>query len=455
MEFSDQNILVVGLARSGAAVVRALAGRGARLSICDRKKTEELASLVEEMQSLGAVVYTGGYPRVNREAFDLLVASPGIPLDIAPFQQAYAQGIPVIGEIEMACLLKPAGLEICAVTGTNGKTTTTALLDHILAGDGRQSAAAGNIGIPLTSLVEQMDGGIIALEMSSFQLETIRDFHPHICGILNITPDHLDRHHNMELYTGAKARIFMNQGPEDFCILNREDALVKDLAAKCRARVVFFSTGQILSEGAYIENNLLKIAWEDRIHVLADLKDVKLRGIHNQENLLCAAMMAFLAGVQPSVIGQALSSFQGVRHRMEEVASIKGVLYINDSKATNPDSAIKALQSFKQPVILIAGGRNKGSKFDLLAGVIDEHVKQLILLGEARDQIRAAVIKTGFQNIHDVEDFERAVPLAASLAEPGDVVLLSPACASWDMFDNYEQRGDLFSRLVFNLIQPD
>ncbi|HWP98552.1 MAG TPA: UDP-N-acetylmuramoyl-L-alanine--D-glutamate ligase [Syntrophomonadaceae bacterium] len=454
MDFSAKRILVVGMARSGAAAIRVLAGTGAHLSICDRKTVEELGPLVEEMQKLGAVIHTGTYPSVTPENYDLLIASPGIPLEIPPFQQAFAQGIPVIGEIELACLLKPPHLEICAVTGTNGKTTTTALLEHILAAAGRPTAAAGNIGVPLTSLVEHMEEGIIALEMSSFQLESIREFHPHICGILNITPDHLDRHKNMDGYIEAKARIFLNQGPEDFCVLNLEDPLVRDLAEGCKARVVFFSNQQFLEEGAYLEQGSMKIAWQGQIHPVADLKDINLRGQHNQENLLCAAMMAFLAGVQTAVIGQALSTFQGVRHRMEEVATIRGVLYINDSKATNPDSAMKALQSFDQSIILIAGGRNKGSQFDVLAQVIRAHVKGLILLGEAHEQIRAAVIKTGFTNIHEVEDFDQAVQLAASLADPGDVVLLSPACASWDMFDNYEQRGDLFCRLVRSSIQP-
>lgn len=447
-------ILVVGMARSGAAAVRVLSGTGAKLSICDRKTVEELGPLVDEMQKLGAVVYAGAYPSVTPQNYDLLIASPGISLEIPPFQQAYAEGVPVIGEIELACLLKPPHLEISAVTGTNGKTTTTALLEHILAAAGRQTAAAGNIGVPLTSLIEHMDGGIIALEMSSFQLETIREFHPHICGILNITPDHLDRHKSMDGYIKAKARIFLNQNPEDFCVLNREDLLVKDLAGACPARVVFFSNQQILEEGAYLDQDSIRLAWQGQIHRVADLKDIKLRGRHNQENLLCASMMAFLAGVQTDVIGQALSTFQGVRHRMEEVASIGGVLYINDSKATNPDSAMKALQSFDQDIILIAGGRNKGSQFDELAQVIKEHVKALILLGEAHEQIRSAVIKTGFTNIHEVKDFDQAVHLAASLANPGEVVLLSPACASWDMFDNYEQRGDLFCELVCSSIQP-
>lgn len=448
MNLSGKRVLVVGMAKSGAAAVKSLVGKNARVVICDRKTEHELGAVVQELKELGAMVVAGGYPEVGPEQFDLVIASPGIPLEIPPFQQALAKGLPLVGEVELAYWLKPEKLEFCAVTGTNGKTTTTALLEHIFRVGGIPTAAAGNIGTAVTSLVESLEQGIIALELSSFQLETIDEFRPHLCGIINITPDHLDRHKTMDGYIRAKANIFKNQTAGDFCVLNAEDPLVSDLASLCPGRTVFFSNQRILEEGAYINEGLIEIAWQGKRAPVVKLEQSRLRGRHNQENLLCGSLLAFLAGVRIKDIASAINTFSGVRHRMEEIAAPGDVLYINDSKATNPDSAIKALESFSQKVILIAGGRNKGSQFDELARVIQQHVKELILIGESSEEIRAAVMKTGFTNIHMVTDFPTAVKTAAALARAGDVVMLSPACASWDMFDNYEQRGDLFCQLV-------
>lgn len=451
MDLSGKNVLVVGMARSGVAAVKSLVGQKARVVICDRKTENELGLMVKELKEYGAVVVTGGYPEVGPEHFDLVVASPGIPLQIPPFQQAFAKGLTVVGEVELAYWIKPEKLEFCAVTGTNGKTTTTALLEHIFRVGRIPTAAAGNIGIAVTSLVETLEQGIIALELSSFQLETIVDFRPHLCGIINITPDHLDRHKTMDDYVKAKASIFKNQTAQDYCVLNAEDPLVSSLTPLCPGRTVFFSNRRVLDEGAYINEGFIEIAWKGQKLPIVRLEQSRLRGRHNQENLLCGALLAFLAGVKTTDIAAAIKSFSGVRHRMEEIATVGGVLYINDSKATNPDSAIKALESFSEKVILIAGGRNKGSQFDELAGVIQQNVKELILIGESSEEIRAAVMKTGFTNIHMVNDFPTVVKTAAALAQEGDVVILSPACASWDMFDNYEQRGDLFCQLVRDL----
>lgn len=451
MDLSGKRVLVVGMARSGVAAVKSLIRQNARVVICDRKTENELGAMVHELKEQGAVVVAGGYPEVDPEQFDLLVASPGIPLEIPPFQQAFAKGLPVVGEVELAYWLKPEKLEFCAVTGTNGKTTTTALLEHIFRVGGIPTAAAGNIGIAVTSQVETLEQGIIALELSSFQLETIGEFRPHLCGIINITPDHLDRHKTMDGYIKAKANIFNNQTAEDYCVLNAEDPLVSSLAPLCPGRTVFFSNRRVLDEGAYINKGLIEIAWQGQKLPVVELEQSRLRGRHNQENLLCGSLLAFLAGVGTEDIAAAIRTFAGVRHRMEEIATPGGVLYINDSKATNPDSAIKALESFSQKVILIAGGRNKGSQFDELAGVIKQRVKELILVGESSEEIRASVMKAGFTNIHMVTDFPAVVKTAAGLAREGDVVMLSPACASWDMFDNYEQRGDLFCQLVRDL----
>ncbi|MEN6389079.1 MAG: UDP-N-acetylmuramoyl-L-alanine--D-glutamate ligase [Syntrophomonas sp.] len=451
MNLSGKRVLVVGIARSGVAAAKSLVKQNARVVICDRKTEKEVGAKVQELKEQGAVVAAGGYPEVGPEQFDLVVASPGIPLQIPPFQQAFAKGVPVVGEVELAYWLKPEKLEFCAVTGTNGKTTTIALLEHIFKAGGIPTAAAGNIGTAVTSMVETLEQGIIALELSSFQLETIGEFRPHLCGIINITPDHLDRHKTMDSYVKAKANIFKNQTAGDYCVLNAEDPLVSSLAQSCPGRTVFFSNQRVLEEGAYINEGTIEIAWKGKKLPVVKLEQSRLRGRHNEENLLCGSLLAFLAGVRTKDIAEAIKTFSGVRHRMEEISTPGGVLYINDSKATNPDSAIKALESFSQKVILIAGGRNKGSQFDELARVIKQHVKELILIGESSEEIRAAVMKTGFANIHMVTDFSTVVQTAAVLAQEGDVVMLSPACASWDMFDNYEQRGDLFCQLVRDL----
>ncbi len=449
MELFNKRVLVVGLGKSGQAAAIALTHCQAQVEACDLKPSESFdPELIASLERLGVKIYTGGYPPVSSATYDMLVASPGISLDIEPFQQALACNLPVIGEVELAYQIKQPELTMLAVTGTNGKTTTTALLEYILQADGRQAAAGGNIGTPLTRLVEEMTDGIIVVEMSSFQLETIHEFKPGVSGMLNITPDHLDRHKTMQAYTAAKARIFKNQSREDFALLNYDDEVIRQMADQCPARVWFFSQQQSVEEGVYLDNGRIVITSAGVTYPICNQQEVLLRGRHNMENILCAAGMAFCCGVSAEVIGSALKTFCAVRHRMEEAADIDGVLYINDSKATNPDSVIKALDAFSRPIILIAGGRSKGSSFDELAHSIKQKVKTLILLGEARAEIRRAVMDADFQNIYEVETLTDAVNTARRKAQPGDVVLLSPACASWDMFLNYEQRGDLFCSLV-------
>jgi len=452
MDWDGKRVLVTGIARSGIAAARLLVKRGAIVSICDRKSEEQLAEQLPELNGLGVKIYTGSYPRVSRESFDILVASPGIPIDIAPYMQAREAGIPVIGELELAYAVKSPGVEILAVTGTNGKTTTVSLLHAIMSEAGRNSAVGGNIGVPLSLVVDEMNEGVIAVEVSSFQMETIRDFRPHICGILNITPDHLDRHKNLENYTEVKSRIFKNQQAEDFAVLNFEDQTIREFSSACLAAVIFFSTERVLEPGISVHDGVICAADPGGIREICPVSDLLLRGKHNLENALCAIGMALAAGVEPAAIARTLRTFAGVRHRMEEAGTRNGVLYVNDSKATNPDSAIKALQSFTHGLLLIAGGRNKGSDFSVLAGHIRENVKTLVLLGEAKNEINQAVIQAGFSGpIMIVDDLREAVRVAATVALPGDVVLLSPACASWDQFDNYEQRGDLFCELVRQL----
>ena len=448
MEFRGKRILVVGIARSGIAAVKSLTAREAVLFACDRKTSDELGDILLEMEALGVDVYAGSYPQVSKDRFDLLIASPGVPLDIEPFIQANNAGVPVIGELELAYLLKPDVVDLYAISGTNGKTTTVSLLQAILAADGRRALAGGNIGIPLTTLVDSMTGGVIVVEASSFQLETTYHFRPHISALINITPDHLDRHKSMEGYIKAKARIFACQNRDDYTVLNYEDMHIRKMAQECPARVIYFSSRQVLPEGAFIKDDLIYFVMDNKVLPICPVHEVSLRGQHNLENILCATAVAAIAGVKVETIRDILKTFTGVRHRIEEVGLVDGVLYVNDSKATNPESAIKALESFNEPIVLIAGGRSKGSSFEEFAGIIKDKVKDLVLLGEAREEIRRVVMDAGFQNIHEVNDFNTAVATARELAVAGDVVLLSPACASWDMFKSYEQRGDLFCELV-------
>lgn len=452
MEFKDKKILVVGMARSGMAALEVLNKRGAVLSAYDDKSPDKLKEETNYLHTIGCKVFTGENPVVIKEDFDLLVVSPGVPLNIEPIKMAYTLGIPVIGELELAYLIKSDYLQIYAITGTNGKTTTTALLEYILEKDGRLVKAGGNIGVPLSRLVDQMQEGTISLEVSSFQLETTSHFKPHICSILNITPDHLDRHGSMEKYIKTKAKIFAGQTQEDFVVLNYEDKIVRNMAKLVKSRTIFFSTERVLDEGVFIKNNRVIFLMNDEYTEICELGEISLRGKHNLENILCAVAMSIIAGVNPSYIRQALQSFKGIRHRLEEVASYNGVLYINDSKGTNPDSTIKAIDSFHNPIILIAGGKDKGSDFSQLAALISSRVKALILLGETKDTIRTSVMDCGFKNIYEVEDLPSAVFRASAIAENGDIVLLSPACASWDMFPSYEHRGDLFCITVKKML---
>jgi UDP-N-acetylmuramoylalanine--D-glutamate ligase len=452
MSFAGKRILVIGLARSGLAALAVLQKRGAVLTAYDRKDRQQIAAEINTLEKLGITVYAGVNPPLADLKLDMIVVSPGVPLEITPIQEAYTMGIPVIGELELAYRIKSSGVEMYAVTGTNGKTTTTAILHDMLHKDGRNSAAGGNIGVALCNLVDAMEAGVIAVEVSSFQLETTMTFKPHICGILNITPDHLDRHKTMDEYIRIKSKIFSQQTGNDYLVLNYEDDRVRELRDGARSQVVYFSTDRILSEGVFVNQDSIYISREGKTERVASLDDILLRGRHNLENILCAVAMAHMAGVNGEVIRASLCTFKGVRHRLEEVAQHQGVLYINDSKGTNPDSTIKALESFDQPIVLIAGGRAKGGSYAEVARLMAAKVKELVLVGEAKDLIRAAVLDYGFRNIHEADDFPSAVCMASQLAQPGDVVLLSPACASWDMFPSYEHRGDLFCELVTAII---
>jgi len=457
LNFEDKRVLVIGMARSGQAVTRWLIRLGARVTGADIKEEQELGEGLTELKGLPVKLITGGYPDLKQGLFDLVVISPGVPPTIPPVQAAARLGVPIWSELELATRFVHE--PIIAVTGTNGKTTTTALIGYIFQQAGRQVVVAGNIGLPVIQEVERAkDQGIAVddwvLEVSSFQLEHCFDFHPHISVLLNLTPDHLDRHTTLDEYGRVKARIFQNQGPEDFAVLNLDDPWVAANIHGLSARECWFSTRQVPAAGVGVaDGNIVYDSHRVR-KILCPVQDVRIPGQHNLENALAAVTVALLAGAAPEAIAAALSSFPGVPHRLEPVAVIGGVKYVNDSKGTNPESVLKALDSYQEPIILIAGGRPKGSDFTELAKRIKSRVKALILLGQAAPQIEQAVRAAGYAAIWNEKDLDGCVNTAARLAVPGDLVLLSPACASWDMFRDYEQRGDLFKKLVLGLGSP-
>lgn len=445
MNIEGNSYLVIGMARSGVAAAEALFKRGGAVTVYDAKSREQLAETINGL-SAGITVLAGIEPDLKAEYFDMAIVSPGVPLDTPLLLKIKDKDIPVIGEVELAYRLKKPATRIIAITGTNGKTTTTALVADILTRAGISTMAAGNIGVPLLKAVEAIEDGIIACEMSSFQLETIDEFHPIASGIINITPDHLDRHKTMENYAAIKMRISRNQQESEAVLLNADDPWLADAAVF--GRRVLFSALKKLDKGVYVDQGMIIADLAGKPETICRCDELRLRGMHNLENALCAVGLTRAAGVDPEFIKKSLMNFGGVRHRLEEVRMLDGVLYINDSKGTNPDSTIKALGAFQEPIVLIAGGRNKGSDFTALMELAVKKVKSLVLVGEAKRIMKDKAIECGITGIIETETFDEAVHAARSQTKPGDVVLLSPACASWDMFNNYEERGDLFCEIV-------
>ena len=442
-------ILIIGAARSGVASAEYLLSIGKQIVISDMNT--KLAEDVETQLGHASVSYVWGkQPDVAALQPELIVMSPGVPLSIPPVVKARELGIPVISEPELA--FRYSDVSFVAITGTNGKTTTTTLTAFLLEKEGRKVVAGGNIGLPLISQCPQMSANdIVVAEMSSFQLESVDSFCPKVAVVMNLTPDHLDRHKTMEAYAAAKANIFKNQGPEEYLLLNKDDAIVAAMAAGAKSHVYYFSQQEILDEGIWLEdgNLVYRLDKNGAPQVLIPAAEIGIAGSHNWQNAMAASLAALLMGQQPEIIAERLRAFKGVAHRMEPVATIDGVLYVNDSKGTNPDSTEKALGSYgKRPIVLIAGGRNKGSDMAVLVPLMRAHCRGVVLVGEATGDFIDAFARTGYTDYVCADSFEDAVAKAREMAQSGDVVLLSPACASWDMFDNFEQRGDLFKELV-------
>ncbi|MDO4869254.1 MAG: UDP-N-acetylmuramoyl-L-alanine--D-glutamate ligase [Bacillota bacterium] len=451
----DKNVLVIGMGRSGKAAVEALVQSGARVAVQDSKQEEQLeAEFVSYLDANGVAKYLGAVPE-DMGAFDTLVLSPGVPPQLDFVQAAKAAGAEIIGELELAYRLGSG--KYVAITGTNGKTTTTTLVGEIYKASGRKTCVAGNIGIAVISKAMDADEDTwMVTETSSFQLETIDTFRPVVSAILNLTPDHMDRHKTMENYGRAKAAVFMNQTEDQYCVLNYDDKACFELAGRegCKATVVPFSRMTELDFGAFVKDGQIVIRDKDSEMIeICGADELKIPGSHNLENALAAAAIAYFGGIDQEVIAEVLRTFAGVEHRIEACGEVGGVRFVNDSKGTNPDAAIKAIEAMKENIILIAGGYDKGSEYDEFIGAFGDSVKKLILMGKTAPKIREAAEKAGFTDIIMANDMEDCVKKAYETAVPGDVVLLSPACASWDMYDNFEQRGDHFKSCVQMLQQ--
>jgi UDP-N-acetylmuramoylalanine--D-glutamate ligase len=452
MNVKGKRVLVVGLGKSGVASALFLEKRGARVAVSDAKSQEQLRQEIPLLLDHGITVETGQHGERTFRDQDLIVISPGVPFDVPQLVQARALGIPVIGEVELAASFLKG--KIVAITGSNGKTTTTTLAGEIIAAGGRKALVGGNIGTPAITFVESStEDTWVVLEISSFQLETVESFHARIAVVLNVTPDHLDRHYSFENYTAAKARIFENQSTNDFAVLNADNAPCVEMASAAKATATkaslyWFSRLKEVATGTFVRVG--NIVWRDK-HGDRDImpvNEILLKGAHNLENVLAAVCVGMLVGIEPAQIRRAVSEFKAVEHRLEFVATVRGVDYYNDSKATNVDATIKALESFPGRIHLILGGKDKGSDYSVLNALIKERVKRVYTIGAAAAKIESQAQGT---EIASVGTLEAAVKRASESASAGDVVLLAPACASFDQFDSYEHRGRTFKDLVRQL----
>ena len=446
---AGRRVLVVGLARSGVAAAALCRAAGARVVAADAKPVDALGADARALVADGIRVARESDAMPALRATDLVVVSPGVAYDAALPRAARAAGIPVIGELELAWRAMDA--ETIAITGTNGKTTTTALTGALLAAQPRPVLVAGNIGTPLAAhaLTFPADGLVVA-EVSSFQLETTDAFHPRVAAVLNVTPDHLDRHGSLAAYADAKARIFTNQTPADCAVLNADDDGARALASRTRADVLWFSRRGRLDHGVFVYEGRITAKLNGHHEDIGPVSDIALRGAHNVENVLAATACALWTGMAPATIRRGIAQFRAVTHRIEPVRDVAGVRFYNDSKATNVDSTIKALESFTEPVVLIAGGKGKGQDFAPLAAVARGRVAHVVVIGEDGPKIGRVMADAGIP-VTAAGSMDDAIRTAQRLASPGAVVLLSPACASFDMFDNFEHRGDVFKKLVERL----
>ncbi len=452
MEVKNKKVLVFGSGISGVGAVHLLELQGADVILYDgndKLKEEDVRAKLDKDSK--ARIVLGEFPEELLETLQLVILSPGVPTDLPIVEQMRKKHIEIVGEIELAYAFGKG--DVLAITGTNGKTTTTTLLGEIMKNYKEKVFVVGNIGNPYTVIADQTDEDtVIVAEMSSFQLESIDTFRPKVSAILNFTPDHLNRHHTMEAYVAAKKNIAINQTEEDFCVLNYEDSLTREFGQQIKTKVFYFSSKRTLEEGIYLKDQQIIYQEAHKQSVeLCDVNELQILGTHNYENVMAASAMALLYGVPVQIVRDTIKAFKGVEHRIEYVAEKQGVVYYNDSKGTNPDAAIRGVQAMNRPTVLIGGGYDKNSEYTEWIQSFDGKVKKLILIGATREKIAADAKKCGFTDYVFAETFEEAVEKAVEFAEKGDAVLLSPACASWGMFPNYEVRGDRFKELVHAL----
>jgi UDP-N-acetylmuramoylalanine--D-glutamate ligase len=447
MELKGKKILVVGLGKSGLAAALFLRRHGAQVTVSDLRSAQALSKEIPSLLEEGISVEAGGHGLLTFRRQDLIVVSPGVPLSTPELVQVRTLGLPIIGELELAARFLKG--DVLAITGSNGKTTTTTLCGEIFSAAGLKTLVAGNIGLPVIEVVDQSaPGSWSVLEVSSFQLETTESFHPHVAVILNITPDHLDRHGTFENYVAMKERIFANQTGGDYLILNGDDPVTRQAAGRARSQILWFSRSKIVRRGTFLLNGMVMFRASEQgtsVPVLP-LAEISLKGEHNIENVLAAVCAACVAKIPAEVIARAVASFHAVEHRLEFVASIHGVDYYNDSKATNVDATAKAIASFPGNIHLILGGKDKNSDYTQLNALLRARVKAVYTIGSAAEKIEGQI--TGVTKVVQAGTLEAAVDQAAGQAVAGDVVLLAPACSSFDQFENYEERGRVFKQAV-------
>ncbi len=449
MELRKKRVLVVGLARTGVSTALFCAGHNAVVTATESRSESELGEIPAKLREAGVILEVGGHTEKTFQAQDLIIPSPGVPAGDPFLSAARSKGITIWSEIELAYRFLEG--KLIGITGSNGKTTTTTLVHHILKSAGVQAFLAGNVGTPLISLVESVTAGTVAVvELSSFQLELIERFRPDIGVFLNLTPDHLDRHKTLEAYGAAKARLFENQTELDAAVFNLDDEPSRKYLPG-KAQMFFFSRKQSVTQGACIRGDDIFIVRGKEEEFIMKRSEIPLPGAHNVENVLAAITAARLSGVYANSIGNAVRSFQGVEHRLEFVSEVRGVRYYNDSKATNVDATLKALDAFPGRILIILGGKDKGSDYTVLQSPLRDKAILALLIGAAADKIEPQI--RGSVAIERAGTLQRAVEIASHAAKSGDIVLLAPACASFDQFQNYEQRGHIFKELVHNLPQ--
>jgi len=451
MNFSNKKVLVVGTGKSGIAAAELLERHGADLIVFEGNNLIKKTDIMQKSKAFEkAVIWIGNFKEEELGKIELAVLSPGVPVDLPEIVKLKENNIPVIGEIELA--YQCAKGDVLAITGTNGKTTTTTLLGEIMNLYSNDVKVVGNIGIPYTTVADETkESTIVVAEISSFQLETICEFRPKVSAILNITPDHLNRHHTIENYRKAKESITKNQTSDDYCVLNYENENLREFSKTISAKTIFFSSERVLQDGFYLDGDNIYFVCENKKEIVCNVHELNILGKHNYENVMAATAMAWVYGVPFPKIKEALIHFQAVEHRIEYVTEKRGIKFYNDSKGTNPDAAIKGIQAMNRPTFLIGGGYDKQSDYTEWIQAFEGKVRKLVLIGATKQIIADTAERLNFHAYEFANSLKEALQICYDNASEGDAILLSPACASWDMFKSYEERGDLFKEMVLNL----